>query len=223
LEERIVSLTQANANQAQEIAALKQRLAQAEGKLVYVSVQGNDMFITGANLHIRNGLGSTNGNPADPRAVNLAQTTVNGLGNLIIGYNAPGGISNESSRDGSHNLVVGDFNYYSSFGAIVAGRDNAALAPYASTLGGRTNRAEAEFSSVVGGAFNITDGSTAAILGGNANEASDIDATVCGGNGNQATARFSSVGGGSGVVQDDENGWSAGSFGAPVQGSFVSP
>jgi hypothetical protein len=223
LESLVASLMQANADQAEEITALMQRLVDAEGRLVFVTVEGSDMFITGANLHIRNGLEATNGNPADPRASSPAATLVNGLGNLIVGYNAPGGISGETSRQGSHNLVIGDFNYYSSFGGIVAGRDNVTLAPYASTLGGRSNRAEAVFSAVVGGAFNVTDGNTTAVLGGNANRASDIDATVCGGNANWANARFAVVGGGNGVAQSNEFGWSAGSFGAPAQGAFVSP
>ncbi len=217
LETKVADLAQVNTSQAAEIAALKQRVSQAEAKLVYVSVEGTEMSITGANLNIRNGLGATNGNPDDP--LNFTLTAVNGLGNLVVGYNqGHSGVD----RGGSHYLVVGDFNSYSSFGGIAAGWNNLASGPYASTLGGRSNDAEAEFSSIVGGAFNLTDGSTASILGGNANTASDIDATVCGGSGNKATARFSTVGGGGGVVQSTEFGWSAGSFGPVIQGSFIS-
>jgi hypothetical protein len=220
LETKVADLAQVNTSQAAEIAALKQRLSQAEAKLVHVSVEGTEMYITGANVNIRNGLGATNGNPDDPQSTNPSATAVNGLGNLVIGYNA-GGFSVD--RGGSHYLVLGDFNNYSSFGGIAAGWDNFASGPYASTLGGRSNDAEAAFSSIVGGAFNLTDGNTASILGGNDNRASAIDATVCGGSGNRATARFSTVGGGAGILQSTEFGWSAGSFGPVIQGSFVSP
>ncbi|HVK04399.1 MAG TPA: hypothetical protein VM490_13055 [Armatimonadaceae bacterium] len=236
LEKRVAALEAQNQAQAQQIAALLAALAQEtaarqsadaalanrasalENKTQYLSVSGTDTYFTGTNVHIRNGLGATNGNPANP--LSTAPTQVNGLGNLIVGYNADFGFNNTS---GSHNLVMGDANSFSSFAAIVAGQDNRASAPYASALGGRSNQAQGPYSAIVGGAFNITDGNTASILGGNANRASDIDAVVCGGSGNRATARFAVVGGGAGVVQATEFGWSAGSFGAALQGAFRSP
>ena len=61
----ITALQQTAASQAAKITALSD-------KLQFVSLNGKQMFITGANLHIVNGVG--------------AQTT-NELGNLIIGYN----------------------------------------------------------------------------------------------------------------------------------------
>jgi hypothetical protein len=206
-------------------AALANRATALETKTQYLSVLGTETYFVGTNVHVENGLGATNGNPDDPRATSPGDTDVNGLGNLIIGYNEPGGIADfPRDREGSHNLVVGDFNYYSSFGGIAAGRDNNVLGPYASTLGGRSNRATGSFSSIVGGAFGLTDGNTASILGGNANRASNIDACVCGGSGNHASARFATVGGGTGVVQSTEFGWSAGSLVGPfIQGSFGSP
>jgi hypothetical protein len=205
--------------------ALASRASTVEAKTQYMTVSATETYFTGTNVHIRNGLGSTNGNPLDSRTTQPALTVVNGLGNLIVGYNAAGGLVDPpKSRDGSHNLVVGDFNYYTSFGGLVAGRDNVVLAPYASVLGGRSNRAAAGFSAVVGGAFNLADGDTSSILGGNANRASNIDATVSGGNGNRATARFSSVSGGTGIIQGVEFGWSAGSLVGPsISGSFSSP
>ena len=72
---------------------------------------GNELFITGANLHLLNGMGAT-------------QTT-NGLGNLIVGYQA---LRNDPAfpdvRTGSHNLIVGDRHSYSSYGGIVVGDFN---------------------------------------------------------------------------------------------------
>lgn len=205
-------------------AALATRATLLEDKTQFMSVAGTDVIFTGANVHIRNGLGATNGNPADPRTTSAASTVVNGLGNLIIGYNELGGIADfPRDRTGSHYLVIGDYNYYSGFGGIAAGRDNNVRAAYASTLGGRSNRVPAAFAAIVGGAFNLADGHTASILGGNANRASELDATVAGGSGNSATARFSSVGGGAGIIQATEFGWSAGSFGPVVAGAPRSP
>jgi hypothetical protein len=243
LERRVAALESALIEKSQEIGALRAALvaekaarvaadtalanrAEAlEGKTRYMSTSGTETYFTGTNLHVLNGLGATNGNPNDPRALGPDETNVNGLGNLIIGYNAPLQFADPSlDRTGSHYLVLGDFNYYGSFGGIAAGWANDARGPYASTLGGRSNRATGSFSTVAGGAFNLTDGSTASILGGTGNRASEIDATVCGGGGNHASARFSNVSGGGGIVQSVEFGWSAGSLIGPyIQGSFGSP
>src|SRR5262245_54348380 len=59
---------------------------------------------SGVNVQVVNGLGATNGNPADPGS--LAKISVNGLGNLIVGYQercpATEGIPRDV-RTGSHN------------------------------------------------------------------------------------------------------------------------
>jgi hypothetical protein len=52
---------------------LAQRVAALEDLLKHFSREGNEVFLTGANLHIVNGLGNTE--------------TTNELGNLIVGYN----------------------------------------------------------------------------------------------------------------------------------------
>jgi hypothetical protein len=59
--------------QSQAEPPLAQRVAALERKLQSVSVGENELVITGANLRLVNGLGAT--------------TTVNGLGNLLVGYN----------------------------------------------------------------------------------------------------------------------------------------
>jgi hypothetical protein len=56
------------------VPALEQRVAALEDLLVHFTRTGNDVFITGANLHLVNGLQDT--------------STANGLGNLIVGYKA---------------------------------------------------------------------------------------------------------------------------------------
>ena len=86
---------------------------------VNVSGDGNDIYITGANLHVESGSGSTDG-------------AVNGLGNVIIGYN-------ETIGAGSHNLVVGKSHDYASYGGIVAGLRNEISGAYSSVIGGEDN------------------------------------------------------------------------------------
>ena len=88
------------------VDALEARIAALEAKLSGLTRVNDDYIITGANLYIQSGSGSTNG-------------TVNGKGNLIIGYNELRGYDN--NRTGSHNLIVGREHNYSSYGGIVVG------------------------------------------------------------------------------------------------------
>jgi hypothetical protein len=127
-------------------------VAPLSAKLIHFSRSGNDVFITGANLHIRNGLGHT------------YQGNLNGLGNLVVGYNESR--SEGNVRTGSHNIVLGFNQNYSSAGGIVAGAVN-----------------------------NITN-FMASVLGGTGNTAGGIYATVSGGYNNQATGSWSTIGGG---------------------------
>ncbi len=165
-----------------EIDALKAILAG-------VTRNGNNIDFDGVNVRIRNGLGATNGNPADPNSE--TGTNVNGLGNLIVGYN-------ENHKDctgtfcfldklGSHNVVIGHGQSYTSYGGLVAGQDNLISAPYASVSGGFENRATAFFSSVSGGGDNEASDSMASVSGGYGNEASGFRSTVSGGAHRSAT------------------------------------
>ncbi len=152
----------------------------------YISV-GSDMngytsvFLNGANVYIRNGTGSTNG-------------SVNGLGNLIVGYNEFRGSGNV--RTGSHNLVVGQQNNYSSYGGMVAGYLNEISSYYSTVLGGRFNTASGDYSSVSGGRYNIAEGSYASVSGGGYNTAVGSTASVSGGQRNYAYGDYSSILGG---------------------------
>jgi hypothetical protein len=187
LEARVAALESVNASQSAEIAALK-------AKTQYVSVAGGEMFITGTNLHVVNGFGAT--------------SQVNGMGNLIVGYNQ---LRNDGSDDrtGSHNLIAGDFNNYSSFGGFVAGFNNNITGIY---------------SSVSGGNGNTASGSSSAVSGGRLNTASFHWASVSGGEGNTASQLGSSISGGFGLTQSASFGWSGGSaFSVDVLGNFRSP
>jgi hypothetical protein len=168
-------------------------------KLLHISRNGDDIYITGANLHVVNGSGTTHGAP-------------NRLGNVIIGYNERRGEGDD--RSGSHMLVVGQENNYSSYGGIVVGnynttsgwyasvcggRENTASGPYTAVSGGESNVASDYYASVGGGYSNEASGSWATVSGGRDNLASGYMSAVSGGHSNEASGRWASVGGGSGI------------------------
>lgn len=119
-----------------------------------ISEDGNEVYITGANLHVRNSSGSTDG-------------AVDGLGNIIIGYDETRG--GGDSKGGSHNLVLGIRNNYSSFGGIVLGHFNSISADHASVTGGEANTASALFTTVTGGFGNTASHVGSTVIGGEGN------------------------------------------------------
>ena len=123
-----------------KIAGLSARVAALESLLAGVSRSEHDIIIEGANLHVRSGSGATDG-------------PVNGLGNLIVGYNEPRG--DGADRSGSHNLVVGSEHNYSAYGGLVAGFHNAVAGAFASVAGGQNNIAKGARAAVGGGAGAI--------------------------------------------------------------------
>jgi hypothetical protein len=158
----------------------------------------------GVNVQIVNGTGDTQ--------------SVNGMGNLIVGYNRPGsggyscslgvagsesdcmssgGMWAQSHKSGSHNIVGGDFNSYSSWGGLVLGFENALSAPYAAVIAGARNRAGASFASISGGSYNTASG---------------IYSVVGAGFSNRAMGDFSSVGGGSNRTSPNAHDWAAGAL-----------
>jgi hypothetical protein len=146
--------------------------------------------VTGANLQIVSGSGKTNG-------------PVNGAGNLIIGYDDVAECFTETMfcggklppQSGSHNLVLGTSQEYTSYGAILGGLINHALAPY-TFLVGYENRATGGAASVSGGASNTASEVKASVSGGASNKASGISSSVSGGYENKATEAHAWVGGG---------------------------
>lgn len=103
-----------------------------------------DMFLEGCDVDVLNGLGKTD--------------SKNGKGNVIIGYNenVPHRYDIEpTDRNGSHYLVLGSSNSYTSWGGMVAGAHNRALGPYGTVTGGSRNNATGYFSSVSGGRWNV--------------------------------------------------------------------
>jgi hypothetical protein len=197
---------------------MAERMATLEDKLAAMAFDAasNEVVITGANLRIVNGLGNTE--------------TTNGLGNLIVGYNEvrppESGLLN--NRTGSHNVVIGEWNNFSSFGGLVVGFYNEINGTFASVSGGQQNTASGRFASVSGGLFNRASGGFASVSGGNDNTASGTTASVSGGIGNTASGDFaSSVSGGRiNVASGEDSAVSGGQqniangFAASVSGGF---
>jgi len=164
---------------------------------------------TECNVQIVNGLGATNGNEDDPRAEDSEDTKVNGLGNLIVGYNLPDervdsenilgedeDVFVKNLRTGSHNIIAGTHQDYSSFGGFVAGRENRILLAWGSVSGGCRNEASGPCSSVSGGVENTASGTNSSVSGGRGNVASGRASSVSGGSVCEASGEAASVSGG---------------------------
>ncbi len=121
--------------------------------------------------------------------------TTNGLGNLIVGYNELGNPTLED-RTGSHNVIVGKSNTYTSYGSLVTGWQNISDGVYTSVTAGNMNAASADFSAITGGLTNTTSNVAAIVVGGANNIASGFGSVVVGGRDNQATGGSSVVSGG---------------------------
>ncbi len=191
------------------IDELLSRIEQLETILAGVSRNGKTLFLEGMNLQIVNGLGTTNGNPDDPTG-NLG--TVNGLGNIIVGYNEANQVSDKS---GSHNVVIGHGHNYSSFGGLVTGKNNNIFGAYSNVSGGSSNTASGFQASISGGSSNTASGSQASISGGFTNVAGGFNtshSSVSGGSHNTASGTTSSVSGGENRTASGSNDWVAGSL-----------
>lgn len=165
--------------------------------------------LTGMNLQVVNGAGVTGEFP-------------DGTGNVIIGYNELSLDTAPESRTGSHMLVIGTQNSYSSFGGMVVGSTNTASGSFASVSGGFLNEATGSGSSVSGGIGNIASGGGSSISGGSIallspgqpNEASGFGSSINGGRGNKASGRFSSISGGELIEISEDYGAVSGPPGA---------
>jgi hypothetical protein len=176
---------------------LAQRVAALEDLLKHFSRKGNEIFITGANLHIVNGLNSTD--CFDDEGNEIANCP-NGLGNLIVGYNEPRvGQDVENIRTGSHNVVVGQQHNFSRFGGLVVGTFNTISGDFAVVSGGADNTASGPRAAVYGGVGNTASGDlfgNAVVSGGGGNTASGDFSTVFGGVSNFATGEQATIYGG---------------------------
>lgn len=169
---------------------------------------------TGVNVQVVNGEGAT--------------ISKNGEGNLVIGYD-----ENYSDRPqtGSHNLIVGEEQGFTSFGSIVGGRENydggvehegdgGAFSfvvgegnvidepDYAAISGGQGNQIDPDswHSSIGGGKNNEIDEDVedATISGGAEGRARAAASAIEGGRGNATEALYSSIFGGKDLTTTTE-------------------
>ena len=101
---------------------------------------------SGVNVQIVNGQGTT--------------SSANGEGNVVIGYDETAG-----EQTGSHNLLLGTNQSFTTFGSIVAGAENTASGPF-SVVFGDENLASGKFSSVTGGVINKATAFESSVSGG---------------------------------------------------------
>ncbi|MBN2694788.1 hypothetical protein JXR93_09010, partial [bacterium] len=181
-----ITTAQADAitNNTTNITSLQTRATNLEAKTASMTLETVNGYptvrFTGVNLQVVSGSGSTDG-------------AVNGKGNLIVGYNEAR--NSDSNKTGSHNIVVGNYHNYSSFGGAVFGCYNGIIGNYSSVIGGSNNTTIGISSSISGGVFNISSGKYSSISGGFFNV---------------SPGEFSSVSGGYNRAASGENDWVAG-------------
>jgi hypothetical protein len=198
---------------ADRMAAFQDTLITLQDKLRYVTAVTTqdgltEVVITGANLRIVNGLGSTD---CTDEQGNPIPDCPNSLGNLIVGYNEPRPFES-NTRTGSHNVLVGKQHNFSSFGGLVVGHFNEVSGEFASVSGGSNNMASGTMSAVHGGNGNTASGWEAVVSGGQANTASELRSVVSGGAGNTASGVQSAVSGGLNRTAPGQFNWVAGSL-----------
>jgi hypothetical protein len=238
LQSSVTSLKSTVNSQTAAITALQQKTAplslatdttRADGK------QNTELYLTGVNVHIVSGSGATNDFAFSADGSPVPGKSLFGLGNLTIGYNFNGNTQG-TVRTGSHNLILGDSNNYSSFGgvvtgvnsvlgnrysAILAGDTDIALGDSSVILGGEANTTQAQQGAIVGGHFNLVTSRFGSVLGGEYNIAGGPNdpniasvTTVTGGQNNYAGGQDSTISGGRNVVMWAGFGWAAGSEGS---------
>lgn len=191
-----------------DIASVQARATALETKTMNMTADADNVYFTGVNLHVRNGTGSTTG-------------MVNGKGNLVVGYDAAK--ATDSDKSGSHNIVLGDRNNYTSYGGFVGGDNNTISASYAVVLAadgatasgsrsvvvtGYQGEATNTTAVVIGGYSNKATGFRSVTVGGWENDANGSYSSILGGSGNQTTASESSIGGGAGITSTTSDRWS---------------
>lgn len=224
LTERIALLETDGSAAKNQMAVLQSDLGAVKNNSVLaldqkLVIQNGDAVFQGVNVQIVNGMKRTD--------------SVNGKGNLIIGYNESdrvtikpfcsfavyknmydcvgnGYLWGSHHREGSHNIISGINHNYTQYGGAVFGFANIINAPWSTVTGGAFNRTHGAASSVSGGAGNIASGENASVSGGSENVASGIQASVTGGSSNSAAGLQSSVSGGNHRSTINSNEWAAG-------------
>jgi hypothetical protein len=168
----------------ERVDGLETKVTALEDKLSKVSYEPKGLNglptvkITGANLQIVNGTG--------------AIQNLNGLGNVIIGYDEH---ADDIKQTGSHNLVLGDRQAFTSWGGLLAGSKNVVTAPLAVAFG-FANEVKGRWGSVTAGFFNVAGADGSSVSGGSESAATSTLSSISGGHHNSAQADWASVSGG---------------------------
>lgn len=152
-----------------QITALQSQVATLENQVVpelsqYVEFidSSSTLAFTGVNVQIKSGAFST---------------FPNGKGNLIIGQNRFNAELGEPMREGSHNLVIGDFHSYEGTNNVLSGIGNGAWGDFGALVAGSGNQlgtdsTQVDATAILGGKENFISGGDAdrsVIVGGQAN------------------------------------------------------
>lgn len=136
---------------------------------------------SGVNVQVVNGAGKT--------------ASINGMGNLVIGYDE--NKEGKHEQTGSHNLILGEEQTFKSYAGMLAGRENTVSAPFAEVLNGFANTASGEYAAVDAGNENTASGTFGAWIGGGwHNTSSGSSTAVSGGAHNDAAGENGSISGG---------------------------
>lgn len=153
--QQIAGLAQQVTSLASQQVIDETALAAVTDRTKYMSVSGTDTYFTGTNVNIRNG--------------RYALTAVNGLGNLIVGFNRVRRDGTNTPRDGSHNIVFGEEASYRSEHGLIGGVQSVVDAPYGVITTGTSNSVHADFGFVASGLVNSTYGRYGALMTGSQN------------------------------------------------------
>jgi hypothetical protein len=188
---------------AAEVALLKNILPHIQFVASGVGAKPTVQF-SGVNLQVVNGLNKTE--------------SVNGAGNIVIGYDENASLS----QTGSHDLILGQEQTFTSFGGIVAGIKNTITGAFASVTGGGKNQATGKEASISGGWKNSATGEDSSISGGRDNQATNEYSWIGGGAKNTANGQIASISGGSSNLASAENASVSGGYKNTVTGKFAS-
>ena len=115
--------------------------------------------------------------------------SVNGEGNLVIGYDENAG----RAQTGSHNLILGEQQAFTSFGGLIAGYGNTISGREASVSGGALNTASGFYTSITGGMNNIARVEAASVEGGSKNLSESRFASIFGGKELTAKSEYEAI------------------------------
>jgi hypothetical protein len=173
-----------------------------QGLAPFVSVDYNaeagvtppNITFHGANIHIVDGSGTT--------------ASVNGLGNLIIGYDEFPTTYAYGDRGGSHNLVMGSQNKFNTWsysgivngvGNLIGGQEDVILSGSGNRITGNVSPEYHAFGVIVtGGGQQLFDAPESAIVGGSGNDIEYINSVILGGTNNSNGGVYSVILGGQG-------------------------